>query len=402
MNSNKITVEQSEKEKWALGSLILNIFLTLIKFIFALITGSLSLLAEAIHSFSDLVVSIISLISVKLANKKTEEFPYGLYKIENIASIIISIFLFFTAYEIVKEALFSPKENELKNVELAIFVMVITMILTFFYSRLELRASERLNSPTLKADASHIWADFLSSVIVIVGLVGTYLGFNLDKYTAVIVSLFIVHSGWEIFTSGLKTLLDVSLDKAELEAIKDIIKRFPSVREIKYIRGREAGSFKFLEMEILLNNSSLRNAHKIVDKIADQIKREIPNIDSVFIHYEPVRQYGLKLGILTDDKNTLTDFKSATKIKVIFIDEDFSIKDRYEVSVEGGEKEVAKKSIENNLDMIVSKNHPLDFEVRWDLARAGIIVWETEKESCKEALEEILKSYKELKMKKEE
>ncbi len=390
---------QKEKEKWAFGSLILNSSLTGLKFIFALITGSLSLMAEAIHSFSDLVASVISLISVKLANKKTEEFPYGLYKLENIASIIISIFLFFAAYEIIKEAFFSREELVVRNIEYAIAIMVIAMISTFIYSRLELRAAEKLNSPALKADANHIWADFLASTIVIVGLVGTYLGYNLDKYASIIVALFIVHSGWEIFTSGLKTLLDVSLDKEELEKIQNIIKKFPEVRDIKHIRGREAGSFKFLEIELLVNNSSLREAHEIVDKIALQIKNEIPNIDSVFIHYEPVRQKGLKVGILTDKDGKIKDFSSSRNLKIIDIDENYRIENISEIETYKDEKDVSKKAINKNLDMIVSKNHPYDFEVRWDLARAGIVVWETEENSYKDALEEVIKSWKKFKEK---
>ena len=393
---------QREKERWALGSLILNLSLTALKFIFALITGSLSLMAEAIHSFSDLIASIISLISVKLANKKTKEFPYGLYKIENIASIIIAIFLFFASYEIIREAFFSKEKIEIKNIEYAIAVMVIAMISTFIYSRLELKASERLNSPTLKADAQHIWADFLASTVVIIGLIGTYLGYNLDKYASVIVSLFIIHSGWEIFTSGIKTLLDVSLDKEELEEIEKIIKKFPEVREIKHIRGREAGSFKFLEIEILVNNSSLREAHEIVDNIALQIKNKIPNIDSVFIHYEPVRQEGLKVGILTDENGDIKDFSSSTNLKIFLIDENSKIKDSYQVEIKKDEKNVSENAIRQNLDMIISKNHPLNFEVRWDLARAGIIVWETEMRNYNNALEEIIKSWEEFKKKKGE
>ena len=392
---------QKEKERWALGSLILNFSLTALKFIFAVITGSLSLMAEAIHSFSDLVASVISLISVKLANKKTKEFPYGLYKIENIASIIIAIFLFFASYEIIREAFFSKEKVDIKNIEYAIAVMVIAMISTFIYSRLELKASERLNSPTLKADAQHIWADFLASIVVIIGLVGTYLGYDLDKYASIIVSLFIIHSGWEIFSSGIKTLLDVSLDKEELDEIEKIIKQFPEVREIKHIRGREAGSFKFLEIEILVNNSSLREAHEIVDNIALKIKKKIPNIDSVFIHYEPVRQEGLKVGILTDEDGNLKDFSSSTNLKVFLIDENLDIKDKYHLKINKGEKNVSEIAIRQNLDMIVSKNHPLNFEVRWDLAKAGIIIWETEEDNSYNALNEVIKSWENFKRKKE-
>ena len=352
-------------------------------------------MAEAIHSFSDLVASGISLISVKFANKKTKEFPYGLYKLENIASILISFFLFFAAYEILREAFFSKEKVSIQNVEYAIGVMLLAMVLTFIYSRLELKAAKKLNSPVLEADAHHIWADFLSSVIVIVGLVGTYLGYNIDKYAAVLVSLFIIHSGWEIFTSGIKTLLDVSLDKKEIEQIKSIIKRYSAVKEIKYIRGRVAGSFKFLDIEILLNNSSLREAHEIVDNIAYSIKKEIPNIDTVFIHYEPVRQKGLRVGILTDEGKNIKNFSTGRYLNVFDINDNLEIKEVGSIEISEGEREVGIKAKDKNLDMIVSEYHPLDFKVRWDLAKAGIVVWETEKTNLDEALNEVINSWKE-------
>ncbi len=388
-----LTIQQ-QKERWATYSLLINLGLTILKFIFSIITGSLSLLAEAIHSFSDLIASSISLISVKLANKKYKEFPYGLYKIENIASIIISFFLFFAAYEIVKTALFSKEHIEIKNIEYAIAVMVIAMVITFVFSRLELKAADRLNSPVLKADAEHIWADFLSSLVVIVGLVGTALGYNIDKYAAVIVALFIFHSGWEIFTSGLKVLLDVSLEKEELEKIKEIIKKHSAINEIKSIRGRQAGSFKFLDIELLINNYSLREAHRIVDDIADRIKREVSNIDSVFIHYEPVRQEGLRIGFLTDETGKyLRDFNTAKKLVIIDIDGDNREENKKIIDLNSNEKEIGEVAYKNNLDVLVSENHPNDFDVRWKLAKAGVVVWETEEKNIDKILKEILNSW---------
>jgi cation diffusion facilitator family transporter len=383
------------KERWALGSLVLNFSLSILKLGAGLFTNSLALIAEAIHSFSDLIASIISLASVKLAAKKTKEFPYGLYKLENIASVIISLFLFVAAYEIIKEAFFSEERAEIKHIHVAIIVMVIAMIATFIYSRLEIKAAKELNSPALMADAQHIWADFLSSVIVIAGLVGTYLGYNLDKYAAAVVSLFIIHSGWEIFSSGIKVLLDISLEKDELERIKKIIYSHPAVVEIKHIRGRAAGSFKFLDIELLLHNYSLRETHKIVDEIEKKIRTEVPNIDSVFIHYEPVRQEGLRIAFLVDKENKIKDFTSAEKIIVVDVSKDFETHISNTLDITGNEKEIGDIVSRISVDIVVSKLHPLDFEVRWKLTRAGVMVWETEKETFDEALDEVLKSWKE-------
>lgn len=386
---------QIVKEKWALGSLILNISLTLLKFIFALVTGSLALMAESIHSFSDLIASIVSLVSVKLAARKSKEFPYGLYKLENIASIIISFFLFFAAYEILREAFFSEEKYQIRYTEIAIIIMLIAMVVTLIYSRLELKAAKKLNSPALLADAQHIWADFLSSVVVVIGLTGTYMGYNLDKYAAAIVAFFIFHSGWDIFKSGLKVLLDVSLEKEEIEKIKRIIYSHPAVVDIKHIRGRVAGSFKFLDIELLLHNYSLRETHRIVDEIEKKIKKEIPNIDSVFIHYEPVRQKGLRVAFLVDDNKKITDFKKATKIITVDISEEGNVQINTPLEIEPKEREIGNILSKINIDIVVSSYHPEEFVVRWNLAKAGVMVWETKKENFDEALKEIINSYME-------
>ncbi|PMP62993.1 MAG: cation transporter [Sulfurihydrogenibium sp.] len=385
-------MEQTLKERWILGSLLINLFLSILKLFFGVLTNSLGLIAEAIHSFSDLVASIISFIGVKLSAKKSKDFPYGLYKLENVAALIISFFLFFAAYEIIKEAFFHHEERQVSNPEYAIAVMVVAMVLTFFYSRLEKEAGKRLNSPTLIADAEHIWADFLSSIIVLVGLIGVYFGYNIDKYAAAVVSLFIFHSGFEILKDSIKVLLDFTVEKEDIQKIRNIVLKHPAIIDLKSIKGRSAGSYKFLELEILMHNLSLREAHKIVDNLAEEIKRKIPNIDFVTIHYEPVRQEGLRVAFLIDENENIKDFETADYILTVDISKDFEIVKNPKLKLTENKGQIIANS---GVDIVVSKNHPNDFATRFMLARSSIMVWETEKDKFEEALEEVIKSWKE-------
>lgn len=386
---------QKQKERWIIGSLLLNLFLSVLKLTFAIITGSLALIAEAIHSFSDLAASAISFIGVKLSAKKNSSFPYGLYKLENITAIIISFFLFFAAYEILKEVVFNHETHpQINNPEYAVAVIVVAMVLTFVYSHFEKKAGERLNSPTLIADAKHIWADFLSSAVVLFGLVSVMLGYHhLDKYAAGVVALFILHSGYEIFKDGIKVLLDVSLDKEEIDSIKSILLNHPSVVKVKTVRGRVAGSYKFVEIELLLNNLGLREAHKIADELADKVKEEISNIDSVVIHYEPARQKGLRIAVLADDEGKIVDFSGATKIVVVDIKDDGKIDRIKHLYVEMSEKETGRALSELGADIVITKNHPEDFDVRFLISKAGILVWETEEDEFEKVINDIVKSW---------
>jgi cation diffusion facilitator family transporter len=390
MNNNH---HQTLKERWILGSLTLNLFLSILKLVVGLITNSLGLIAEAIHSFSDLIASVISFISVKITAKKSKDFPYGLYKVENIAAVIISFFLFFAAYEILKEVFLSHESHQVKNPEYAIIVMLIAMVLTFFYSRFEKKAGEKLNSPVLVADAEHIWADFLSSVIVLIGLISVYFGYNLDKYAAAIVSVFIFKSGFEILKDSIKVLLDYSLDLDELNKIKNLILKNPAVVDIKEIKGRTAGSYKFVEVEILLHNMSLREAHRIVDEIAEEVKQKIQNVESVVIHYEPARQEGLRIGVLCDENQNIKDFETAKVVCIYDIGKDLEILSNYNITIE--ENSLSKLLSKLGLDVLVSKNHPLDFKVRFLLSKSSIMVWETEKNKVDESVNEVVKSWKE-------
>lgn len=386
--------QQKLKERWILGSLFLNLFLSLLKLVFAIISGSLALIAETIHSFSDLAASVISFIGVKLSAKKNSKFPYGLYKIENITAIVISFFLFFASYEIIKEAFFDRTDHQIKNPQAAIFVIFVAMILTFLYSYFEKRAGEKLNSPTLIADAKHIWADFLSSAIVLVGLISVMFGYHdIDRYAAVIVAIFIIYSGYEIFKDGIKVLLDISLDKEDIEKIREILLNNPYVSKIKTIRGRVAGSYKFVEIELLIHNLGLREAHKIVDNLAEQIKKEIQNLDSVVIHYEPVRQKGLRIAVLTDDEGFVKDFSNSSKIVVADIKENGKLDKLKYIYTEKSGKEVGNHLSEIGADIVVAKNHPEDFELRFLISKSGILVWETEENQFEKALEEVVKSW---------
>lgn len=94
-----------KKHHWALISLSVNLLQALLKFIAGILTGSLSMVGEAVHSLSDSFASVVAFITIKLSDKKTKRFPYGLYRLENIGSIVIAFFLLLTAYEMIRRSL---------------------------------------------------------------------------------------------------------------------------------------------------------------------------------------------------------------------------------------------------------------------------------------------------------
>lgn len=267
-------------------SLTVNIMLVAAKLALSLVTGSLALRADAIHSGVDIFASIALIIGLVISRRKSKKFPYGLYKVENLVAAIISLLLFFTAYEIVTEAI--SGKTEARSYGLPVLALVAILILIpFFFGRYELNAGKKYNSPSLIADGSQFRADVLGSTIVFAGLLGQLFGFPLDRIAAVIVALFIAYAAWGLLTSSMRVLLDASVSYDVLEKIRSIIMEQPEVSLVQNLTGRNSGRFVFIEATITVHTTDLKKAHLVSQKIEQAIKSTISNIDQVLIHYEP-------------------------------------------------------------------------------------------------------------------
>jgi cation diffusion facilitator family transporter len=277
-----------EKRKIAIFSIIVNTILSIVKFVGGILGGSTTLVADAVHSLSDVAASFSVLVGIIISNKKPKEFPVGLYKVENLVAIISGLAILFAGYEIARDVFWEKMELKMTNFYLALGAVIISILITFFYARWEKKKAEELNSPSLKADAEHVKTDFLVLLVVLIGVIAQYLGYPIIQKIAVgIIVLFIFHSGWEILVDAIKVLLDVSVDHETIEEVKKILEKEPMIAKINSVRGRNAGSFKFIHINIQLNTDSLKEAHNYVHELEEKIKEQIPEIERVNIHYEP-------------------------------------------------------------------------------------------------------------------
>lgn len=382
-----------KKEHWALVSLGLNLLQSLLKLIGGLLSGSLSLLGDAVHSLSDAVASLVAFFSIKFSQVKHERFPYGLYKLENIGAIVISFFLIFTAWEIINRALKGEIKIDKENLPIGIGIVIFSIVASLTLSFLERRAGKRLNSPTLIADSYHTLTDAFSSFLVLVSLVSYYLGYNIEKYIAIAVALLILYTAFGLLKEQVGAILDVSADKETVEKIKEIILSFPEVGEIKRLLVRNAGGRLFIDAVISLNTSDFIKSHRIADAIEQKIMKEIPNVEMVFIHYEPCcGDDKLKIAVLTKDGRIAKDFEETEKI-LIFKEgsgkpEVINIDPKEE---KNKEECTARELVRRNVNLVISGYHPKSNTAKWILHRNNIFVWETDKENPYEALAEVSK-----------
>lgn len=267
-------------------SLLVNAGLVAIKLTLSFSTGSLSLAADAVHSFIDIIGSGALILGLIISQRKSSSFPYGMYKVENFVAVIIALLLFGTAYEIVYQALFSASEiHEFSSWVLALVAALI--LVPFLFGRYEVRMGTQFNSPGLIADGKNFTADVLASTVVFFGLLGQYMQFPVDRIAAIIVAILIVKAGWGILVNGMRVLLDASIDMQTLEKIRSTILRDPAVVDVRKIMGRNSGRYVFVEAEISLRTTDLERAHQVSQRIEREIKRAIPNVDHTVLHYEP-------------------------------------------------------------------------------------------------------------------
>jgi cation diffusion facilitator family transporter len=278
-----------KSEKVALLAIGVNLVLFAIKYTFAGLSGSIALKADAFHSLSDVVASSTVFAGLIIARRKTKAFPYGLYKVENLVSVIVAIAILFAAYEIILEAV-KGRGADLKNVWPAIISMICVIGITYGYSRYATKVSKEMNSPSLLADAKHISVDMFAGIVVLAGLVSSFAGFDLDRICAFIIVAIIVWSGGKILIDGVRVLLDASLDYQTLSLAQKLILSEPQVMEIEQLMGRNSGRYKFIEANIVLKTHDLDKAWFIANRIEKNIRRQIKHVDRVLIYYEPTQK----------------------------------------------------------------------------------------------------------------
>jgi len=381
------------KEHWALIALLVNLLQSLAKFVGGVLSGSLSLIGEAVHSLSDSFASVITYISIKFSTKKNERFPYGLYKLENLASVVISFFLFLASYEIIKRAFSQRVEIKEEFWGIGAGVVVFSLFSSLSLSMLERWAGKRHNSPALIADSYHTLTDAFGSSLVLLSFISAKLGHQLDRYFAMAVSLLILWTAISILKREFAVLLDVSADEKTLERIRQIILDFENIKEIKHLYVRSSGGRLFADITVAIEGWNFHHIHQTVDALEERLKRKIPGLEMVFIHYEPVGGIKPRVGVLLDEEQKVSSHFERTKYLAIFSDG----KRELLKEISGGEREISQILAENGVNIVVCGWHPEDQTARLNMSRAGIFVWETEEKSPYIALSQIAECIKECK-----
>ena len=272
--------------------LIVNLGLFISKIIFSILTNSLALQADAFDSLTDIFMALIAFIGLIYANKKpNEKFPYGYYKIENIISLVISLFIFYTAYNIIIQA-FSDFASliggSLKtfNITLEAFIflfisLIITLLLTLYLKYV----AKLTESPIIKSQANEKLYDNFISLSVIINFIVAVFGFSfIDTIIGLSIAAFIIKGGYDMFVQSTKTLLDAVIDFENRKELYDLITNFSKVKEIEKLEVRSYGRYIFVEVSIILNKElHLLLIEDLKKAITEKVKSRFPQIFRIII-----------------------------------------------------------------------------------------------------------------------
>jgi cation diffusion facilitator family transporter len=278
------------KVKIARLSIISNTLLIIMKLAAGILSGSVSIISEAIHSSMDLVAAIIAFFSVKVSdNPPDTRHPYGHGKVENISGVIEAILIFIAAIWIIVEAVkkLLGEKIELDSIVVGSVVMLISAVVNAVVSGRLYKVARETNSVALEADAFHLKTDVYTSLGVAAGLaliLITHINW-LDPVVAILVALFIIKESFQLLSKAFTPLLDTAWGENEIHDLEETLKKL----NVNYhdLRTRVAGNYRFLDIHIQIpEDVSVGSAHKYCDRIENELIRNYQNL-TVTIHVEP-------------------------------------------------------------------------------------------------------------------
>lgn len=287
---------RSKVQQVLLLTLGLNLVVMLIKVVVGTITGSLSLLADALHSVTDSANNILGLVTNHFASPEPDrEHPYGHQKFDALGALGVAVFLGIACFEILSGAV-ERLFKEGKPVEVSpkeLWILLIVLGINIFVAYYERAAGQRYGSAVLVADAKHTMSDVWITIMVIGGLIGIWQGevWNLpqlqylDVILAFPVALLVFKSGWTVLKENLPWLVDQMV--IDPETIREIVMSVPGVINCHDIASRGMiGRQVFIEMHMVVEAGDVETAHRITEAVEIELENRFSPA-RILIHVEP-------------------------------------------------------------------------------------------------------------------
>lgn len=285
-------------KKVTIISFIINCLLSAGKIVVGFLGKSGALVADGIHSLSDLITDVIVFISIKITSKPADErHNYGHGKVEIVATVLVSVALFIAGFSIGKGGvtnlvgIFKGEEAQ-SPAFMVVIIAALSLIVKEILFRYTIKTGKEIASEVLIANAWHHRSDALSSLGVLIGAGGAWLLGDsfafLDSIAQIVVSLFIFKAAYQILIPNLGQLADEAIDEDELEKIKKMLEANTSIFDYHHLRTRHVGNMHAVELHILVNPElNISDAHDISSIIECEIQGILGYDCFVSVHIEP-------------------------------------------------------------------------------------------------------------------
>jgi cation diffusion facilitator family transporter len=281
----------SEKQQVALFSMVASLLLAVSKLFAGLVTGSLGILSEAIHSIIDLGATVVTWFAIRWSDRPPdEEHHYGHAKAESVAALVETGLLFVTTAWIVVEAAkrLITGQTEVEVTWWSVTIIVASILIDFNRSRALSRVAERTSSEALEADALHFSSDMWSSIVVLAGLGAVWLHLPAaDSVAALVVSGFVALAGWRLGRRTLATLLDAAPQGAT-EKVRSLVLESDGILSLKSLRLRPAGATMYVSIVVeVARTMPIDDLIKLKKDIQSRVQAAFPNAD-ITVTADPV------------------------------------------------------------------------------------------------------------------
>ncbi len=357
---NKLKEGVKSANELTFSSLVLSI----LKLVVGLTTNSVVLISDALHSGSDLITALVSLIGLKIAQKKeNERFPYGYYKAENLSALLVSALITVGAIGLIREGVERLNEPSLTKMPILAMATALTaVIVSYIISKRTIKVGEKINSQSLIANGKERLLDVISASLVFVSIALSSLGIKyIEGITTIIISLFILKVGIETGKESILALMDYN-PKENKEILNYLNKKAGGEIKFTNIKIRKAGPFLLGEVEAeAKENTNIKKAYEIIETAKRQAMKQF-DITQLEVTIKPKTKKTIKIVIPTTNGKVSDHFARAQEFEIVKIDvKNRKILNKKRIKNPYFNKQVraglsaAKFLLKQNIDYIITK-----------------------------------------------
>ncbi len=290
LSDKNTTAEQKIKRVTYIG-MWLNSSLSIVKIIIGYLTGSLAMVADGIHSLSDLATDLAVLLGVRIGSKRADSsHPYGHGRAETFAGGFVALILITVGGLMIYYATISIAKDEVTKPNITILIAaVLSVVAKEWLYRITKKIAVEFHSPSVYANAWHHRSDAFSSIAVVIGFIALEFGFTHgDQVAAITVGLMIIWVGLKVIGDTLRELTESATDSETIELIKSILNSNSDIHHWHQLRSRSVGREVFLDVHILVDPElNVSAAHEISENLEKSMEKQVSRPINITVHIEP-------------------------------------------------------------------------------------------------------------------